>query len=767
MRRARFVSIGSAVIAVLIVWLATSSPAAFAQADSRPEMAVVVADSAAVREAEEVIPLAMSLIGLLATQQEGDVVFLDTNSPREAIGPFSASDYDYESSRSSIAVRLEVESSYSTQAIIEALEEARSTLSTYGAPAGSTIYLALGGSGDIGYEAMSSTASPLVDRIAEQGWSVQGLILDSSDQGAAQFLDTVTKTTGGTVFGFESGADLRPVASHVFGSSGEGSVQEFAAEAMVDTKWFSTAIPIKPGTEETMLYLFKEASSGSFQLVTPSDEVLSGESLSTSKIFETEHLEVWRLKEPAPGIWRAETTAVEGAVSIWGGSTDRYELVLHTASPMPTGESHKIMAYAASDGRLAVLEGVRMFATITGTGISPKEYELFDDGTRGDSQAGDGYFTVALPSIEGAGTYDVALEMLWPSFNHRISADHSFEVQPFPSFHIETESVRDLQPGEARNIGTVSIHVDGGPYAVNSDAILVTMATSGAGQGTLDLVPHRLFGDGPAWQYDIVFTPSEYGSHTLQFNLSLDYAGRTFIEPSPSIVVSTVAGPAVALPVVIESVETVATTPAVRPSAPESTVASVAAAASVAGVADVAAVAGVAAAPVPQSQFPWMIVVALVAAAIPIAAGVAYFLTRPKPYGYIYTEDEDELVDFSNVERRPVFRFFYRGLIRGSELNIPGFEGLVFHFMSDRVEVKSFGVHPTVRVNNQPLIYSATIEDKTWIGTGGNLYTFLSSPILPPAEPEAEQEAEPAVEPATEPAIKPTINPAINPAGAD
>ena len=292
MRRARFFSIVSSVIAVLLVWLAISPPAAFAQADSRPEMAVVVADSSSVREAEEVIPLAMSLIGLLATQQEGDVVFLDTNRPGEAVGPFSASDYDYESSRSDIAARLESESTIASQTILEALEEARSALSTYGAPAGSTIYLALGGSGDIGYEALDSTASPLVDRIAEQGWSIQGLILDTSDQGAAQFLDTISKTTGGKVFGLTSGADMRPLANHVFGSSGEGSVQEFASEAVVDTKWFSTAIPIMPGTEETMLYLFKEGSSGSFQLVTPSDDVLSGENLSMSKIFETMHLEV-------------------------------------------------------------------------------------------------------------------------------------------------------------------------------------------------------------------------------------------------------------------------------------------------------------------------------------------------------------------------------------------------------------------------------------------------------------------------------------------
>ena len=38
--------------------------------------------------------------------------------------------------------------------------------------------------------------------------------------------------------------------------------------------------------------------------------------------------------------------------------------------------------------------------------------------------------------------------------------------------------------------------------------------------------------------------------------------------------------------------------------------------------------------------------------------------------------------------------------------------------MKDRIDVKSFGEHSTVRVNNQPLIDSATISDKTWIGTG-------------------------------------------------
>ena len=720
MRRARLVSIGSAVIAVLLGWLAASSPAAFAETDSRQEMAVIVADSASIREAEEATPLTLSLIGLLATQQDGnEVVFVDTEGAGKTIGPFRASDSDFSNTRSAVAERLQAERAPTAQSIVEAIDEARSALSEYGAPAGSSIYVALGAAGIIQYDELSYTVVPLLDRIAEQEWTIHGLSLEASDQNAAQFLDTVSRSTGGRVFDLTSGADLKPLAEHVFGGGAGSVIQEYASATLVDTSWSTSSITIMPGTEEATLYFFKEGSAGSFQLINPSDVVVSLYDQSASQVIGTDHLLIWRLINPVPGRWKVETTGVDGSISIWGHVRDRYDLVLRTLSPMPIGESNTITAYASHEGRTAVLEGVRTFATITGPDSSARVYELFDDGTQGDSSAGDGYYSLNLPSLELAGSYDMTLEMLWPEFDHRITSEYAFEAQPFPAFHVETVSVRDLVPGESRNIGTVSIHLDGGPYSVDPSDIAIGMATSTEEPGTLELVPHRLYGDGPAWQFDILFTPSEFGSHTLQFNLSLEYAGRSYIEPSNSIAISTVApvsAPVSIAPTGVEPKPVPASPGVLQP------------------VGAQAAVAGVAVPPAPQTQFPWIVAVVLVAIAIPIAAGVAYFLTRPKPYGYIYTEGDDELVDFSNLERRPVFRFFYRGLIRGSELNIPGFEGLVFHFMKDRIDVKSFGEHSTVRVNNQPLIDSATIGDKTWIGTGGKLYTFLDSPI-PPAEP--------------------------------
>ena len=717
MRRARLVSIGSAVIAVLLGWLAASSPAAFADTDSTQGMDVIVVDSSSVRESEQAIPLTLSLIGLLATQQDGSkVVFIDTDGPGEAIGPFAASDSDFASIRSEILARLGADSSYEPQSIVEALDEARSTLSTYGAPAGSSIYVAMGGGDDFAFDELSYTVAPLANGIANQGWTINGLSLHTGDQRSAQFLDAISRPTGGSVFSLSSGVDLKPLGDHIIGFGAAGSVEEFASKTLVDAPLTSSRIPIMPGTEETILYFYKESPDGSFQLVNPFGELVSNVDGVTSQVLESENLAIWRLVNPLAGNWKVETVGVEGRISVWGHAADRYDLILRTPSPMPTGEPNTILAYLAQDGRTAVLKGVRMFANITNPDSSVTSYELFDDGTRGDSKAGDGYYSAILPPIDMVGSYAVTLNARWLGFDYEVSSDHTLEARPFPAFHVETGQVRGLVPGEATNIGTVSVHLDGGPYSIDPSAIEIGLATSAENSGMLELVPHRLYGDGSAWQFDMLFTPSDFGSETLQFSLSIEYGGRTFTEPSSSIAISTVASESPPVSIVPAAVE-----PQPAPAAP------------VASAASNVPVAGVAVPPVPQTAFPWLVVAILVAVAVPIAAGVVYFLTRPKPYGYIYTESDDELVDFSNLERRPLFRFFYRGLIRGSELNIPGFEGLVFHFMKDRIDVKSFGEHSTVRVNNQPLIDSATISDKTWIGTEGNLYTFLNSP--PPAEP--------------------------------
>jgi hypothetical protein len=130
-----------------------------------------------------------------------------------------------------------------------------------------------------------------------------------------------------------------------------------------------------------------------------------------------------------------------------------------------------------------------------------------------------------------------------------------------------------------------------------------------------------------------------------------------------------------------------------------------------------------------ESSIPQILLtIAGVALVIVLATG-AFLLTRQEPYGYLYNDRDEPLVNFSKLPRNPLIAFLYRGSVRGKELGIQGLEGIVFHFSRDRVRVtKVNGDGPTVRMNNEPLIDETVVEDKSWIGSGGKLYSFIMSP---------------------------------------
>ena len=83
----------------------------------------------------------------------------------------------------------------------------------------------------------------------------------------------------------------------------------------------------------------------------------------------------------------------------------------------------------------------------------------------------------------------------------------------------------------------------------------------------------------------------------------------------------------------------------------------------------------------------------------------------------------------AKVKRHPVLGFLFRSVVRGKELGVAGLEGVEFRFSKNRIRLRSCRSHPTVRVNNQPLVRQATVGDRTWIGTGGKLYAFMLSPL--------------------------------------
>ncbi len=706
MQHVRFVSIVAAVVVAVVGWSLGSAPLVSAQSESQSEMTVIVMDGSAVREAQRAIPLTMSFISLLATlQDDNSVVFLDTDRPSEAIGPFKASDPDFSTRQIEIEGRLRGPRPAILGSMTEALDEARSVLASHNAPVGSTIYVATGGTGDSEYRTIANTVSPLLGRIAEQGWTIHGLRLQDDDPFSELFLGSVSEPTGGRIFSLMASSDLKSLADSIFSRGAKGSLDLVSQRTLTTSDLLSSDVSIVPGTKETTLFFFKESRFGSLRLSNPSGLEVSAGDRSASYVIETNNLVIWKLVDPAPGNWKIEAKGIDGNISVWGHATNVYDLVLRTLSPLPVGKASSIMGYVSDGQQTQVLDGARMFAKIAGPDSSVKVYEMFDDGTQGDVKAGDGYFSLTVPSLDLTGSYDVTLELSWTEFGHKITSDGEFEAQVFPTFDIDSISVSDIELGEKTRVGTLSIHVDGGPYAVDPATITPLLASPTGEKGVLELVPQRLFGNGPAWQYDLFFTPEERGAHTLQFRLGLEYAGRMYTDTSSSIVVSTTPPPVPPAPIVLPVSAPVVTDP---PAAPVAL--------------------GAPVLPTPASQFPWIFVVIPAMILLALAAIALFLATRPSPYGYIYTDSDDKVVDFSKLERQPILGFFYKGLVRGSELNVPGLEGLVFHFMKDRVDVKSFGEHATVRVNNQPLMDSATIKDRAWIGTGGKLYTFLTSP---------------------------------------
>jgi len=132
-------------------------------------------------------------------------------------------------------------------------------------------------------------------------------------------------------------------------------------------------------------------------------------------------------------------------------------------------------------------------------------------------------------------------------------------------------------------------------------------------------------------------------------------------------------------------------------------------------------------------------------AAVLLMAAVSYSiygLTRPRPYGYVYDDEGELLVDFSVLERSFWTLVNHKNLLLGEELGIPELHGLSLHFSKEDVEIRSSQTEPSIRINNKPLISGEeqSAGNQSWIGTQGKLFSLhLTKP---------EEDSEPSIAPA-------------------
>ena len=709
----RRVGVLTAILALLAVVAGPQlgvSQVARADSSTPRQMTLVLADAEAVRQAENGVELTQSLVGLVAAlRNDRFIAFMTAETPSDIVGPFRGSNVRLPEFEGQIARKLRTPSPR-PGSLLEAVAEAYAVLAINRAAPGSSLYLVTGDASSSDFSRHLSHVPALAAQFAANGWRISGLSLPGSSDGVLQFMGGLAADTGGQLFELSVADDLGRLGDAMLSHDASGSLSHIGSRSLRFGEVMSTRVTVPPGTREATFLIFKSSAFGSLVLTNPSGFNVSPTDLRTSRVIETPHMVAWRLVDPTPGSWRIDARGLTGLVSKWSHSTNTYSLVLRASGPLALGEPTGISAYVKDGDGAAVLDAVRMLANVTSPDGSTQTYEMRDEGTGADAVAGDGYFAMILPPLRAQGTYDVELELTWLRYDHSISSLAQFKAQAFPTIDVQPVAPDQMAPGERTKVATVSVHVDGDPYPVDVGTLAATLVSQTGRTGTIELEPRRLYGDGPAWQFDVFFTMEQEGYHSLAFRLELAYAGRTHTHTSGPLALSAAIPAAPNEPAAAGPAPVQAAAPASQPDAPETTIL-----------------------PPKPDGFPWGLVVTMGVLLIAGGGAAGYWLTRTPPQGYLYDDRGKPLVDFSKVERHPLLNLIFRNTVRGSDLGVPGLDGLMFQFSGNRVRVRSYGEHPTVRVNNQPLVGEASVYDRTWIGTGGKLFTFLRTPLAVPS----------------------------------
>ena len=721
MERRGIRSVKLAMLVSIVVLTAVLPQVAIAD-DSTPTVAsVVIVDGGAVNNDLISVDVTTSFVGLLGTLQGNrSTTFINAADDYAKIGPFSGNDTGFVGAREEIEKILFTSVQQDPVVLFHALSEAHNIFGNTRAPRGSSVYLLSGSNSNADFTKLTEQLRPIVTKFGEKGWPVYGIALPKASESAVSFLTAIASMSGGRLHDLSTPEGFTKLTNSILNSRAVGSISEIGGGSLNESELLATSISVAPGTKETTLFFFKQDRHGSLSLSNPDGFEANTGDQSESYVLETPNAVIWKLVDPLPGNWRVDVRGIDGLLEGWSYSTNKYDVVLDSQDPLELDEPGVLISHIREGDKVAFVDDATIQVRITTPTGAMLVHEMNDDGVAGDAIASDGFHAVTLPSLATEGLHNLQLELSWPNFDHKISSQATFEVVAFPRIEVQMQDIRDLASGVRTHIATAFVHVRGETFPIDTSQFVVEMASPEEAMGTLEVEPKRLFGKGPASEYQVFFTPKDAAFHTLTFRLSMTYAGRNYIHSTNSLIVPSFTPPSVVE--IADKPTKIAETVQVPGPIPA---ASVVAAAPTTPI----QMAPLSASTTGESSIPQILLtIAGVALVIVLAIG-AFLLTRQEPYGYLYNDRDEPLVNFSKLPRNPLIAFLYRGSVRGKELGIQGLEGIVFHFSRDRVRVtKVNGDGPTVRMNNEPLIDETVVEDKSWIGSGGKLYSFIMSP---------------------------------------
>lgn len=504
---------------------------------------------------------------------------------------------------------------------------------------------------------------------ANEAWTIDVVTLLSTESALRALMTQLTSTSGGRYFDLGSPEGLQ---SLLFEASG---VQlETVIDAELNGSNLTSTFEVAPMTENAKVAFLRLNSDTQIALFRPNGTRVTGE-LENVEVIQSPNVIIYSIDEPQAGSWTAEGSGDRGKLVTGVDARTPLLVQLIDQPPLPLGEPGLLTAASVIDGVPVSVPGTQITAAVRQADGFTNVYPMNDEGVAGDVTAGDGIFSVRLPSPEQQGINDVSLTMAWADLNSTITGIGSYKTEEFPVLRVTRMFDVSVYEGDEAVVATIESFVGDFPYLASPEEISVRIV-SAEGEFAGRVEPRSEPEPGKGFAFDVIGALPASGDYSVSVALNTEYLGRDYFTPGPAI----------------------------------STNATV-------------------------TDQPFLIlglpVWAWAAIAVVVVAGLVLVIVqsrRVKPFGYIYDDQDNLVVDFANLNRGWIKRLRATDSVHASELAELPFRSGTFKFTRGGVQLE-YGQSedmPSLRVNSRPAPPTVALSHDVWLGVSGKLLTFTT-----------------------------------------
>ena len=680
-----------AFIAVLVTVIALAAVPLTATASEPAEnpMTIILIDGSSIRQSEGNIDSVRSILAMIASiSTDREVAFIDAERPSTVIGPTAVGSTVFAESIAAIDSEL-ISGNTERSDIFSGLVQANTLIGLERPASGSNVVLITSGSSDENTNSVYKRVLPLVDQLISKSNDFHVITIGSVSDTTNEFAQSLVSRSGGEYFSIQNNSEIYKAVANITSNVTNTNLEEINSSTLTLNDIVSLSVDVLPETKNLQFFVYLENSRGSISLTNP--DGLDSSLIDGSYAIESPYIRSIKIDDPTPGTWLLDANSVNGKFAVWSTSQNELRLTINNSGPVPFNEPSSLVVFASRGSNLIGIEDGKIHAYVTTPEGQTLAYTLNDSGLDSDTVAGDGYFSGAVGPFNSTGIHNVTLELSWNEIEYVLTSESSIDVQHFPSLEINSLLQGDLNLSERTKVATINVNVDGQPYLVQYDDIAWDISSGDSSPGKLEIQANTASVDSQDWIYDVFMTVDSPGQRTVSFALQLEYGGQSYIYTATPLFISSIEPPAVQSVVNEDSrldqtrVETLQT----------------------------------------SQEFPWWVIVFPVSLAVAMLSILINWIIQARPKGFLFNDRNERVIDFANLKRGFFSKLLFKNTISGKELGMVGFESVTFKFTKGKICIESNKPSASVRVDNKPLSNKTELVDKTWIGVGGKLYSFV------------------------------------------